>query len=119
MLRNLAKAKGGEDRIRTCGTLNRYNRLAGGPNQPLWHLSEYDMRLLMWLRRRGQDSNLRYGEPYNGFQDHRLKPLGHLSHGAARFDVARVMLAQRRLTVNIAPGLPAGIEGARGITYTA
>lgn len=28
----------GEDRIRTCGTLLACNRLAGGPNQPLWHL---------------------------------------------------------------------------------
>ena len=27
----------GEDRIRTCGTV-RYNRLAGDPNRPLWHL---------------------------------------------------------------------------------
>ena len=71
---------GGEDRIRTCGTLNRYNRLAGGPNQPLWHLSITGIQLLKRLRRRGQDSNLRYGRPYNGFQDHRLKPLGHLSN---------------------------------------
>ena len=28
----------GEDRIRTCGTLLAHNRLAGGPNRPLWHL---------------------------------------------------------------------------------
>ena len=30
----------GEDRIRTCGRL-RDNRLAGGPNRPLWHLPHY------------------------------------------------------------------------------
>ena len=47
----------------------------------------------MWLRRRGQDSNLRYGEPYNGFQDHRLKPLGHLSNCKPSLDVAPIMLA--------------------------
>ena len=29
--------------------------------------------------RRGQDSNLRQSHPYNGFQDRRLKPLGHPS----------------------------------------
>ena len=84
---------GGEDRIRTCGTLNRYNRLAGGPNQPLWHLSVNDILLVKWFRRRGQDSNLRYGEPYNGFQDHRLKPLGHLSNNSKSCDVAPVILA--------------------------
>ena len=29
--------------------------------------------------RRERDSNPRYGSPYSGFQDRRLKPLGHLS----------------------------------------
>ena len=29
--------------------------------------------------RRERDSNPRYGFPYSGFQDHRLKPLGHPS----------------------------------------
>ena len=73
----------------------RYNRLAGGPDQPLWHLSIFSINLLRRLRRRGQDSNLRYGGPYNGFQDHRLKPLGHLSNCKPSLNVARIMLAQR------------------------
>ena len=33
--------------------------------------------LLQWRRRR--DSNPRYQLGYSGFQDHRLKPLGHSS----------------------------------------
>jgi hypothetical protein len=32
---------------------------------------------LKW--RRGRDSNSRWGRPHGGFQDHCLKPLGHLS----------------------------------------
>ncbi len=31
------------------------------------------------IKRRRRDSNPRYGYPYNGFQDRRLKPLGHSS----------------------------------------
>ncbi len=44
----------GEDRIRTCGTLP-YNRLAGGPNRPLWHLP----LIKLLNERRGWDSNPR------------------------------------------------------------
>ena len=68
--------RGGEDRIRTCGTLITHNRLAGGPNQPLWHLPVFDVvnSGARGIRTPGDEKR------HNGFQDRRLKPLGHRSN---------------------------------------
>ena len=41
-LKQVLKQKGGETGIRTLERLfNTVNRLAGGPNRPLWHLPVY------------------------------------------------------------------------------
>jgi hypothetical protein len=52
-----------------------YNCLAGSPNRPLWHLPRYAFV-------KGGGSGIRThgsGDRYFGFQDQRLKPLGHPS----------------------------------------
>src|SRR6187200_2560260 len=68
--------RGGKGGIRTLGTdLSPFNRLAGGPIRPLWHLPVVCVTLF-WAEREG------FEPPelsLNCFQDSRLKPLGHLS----------------------------------------
>ena len=70
---------GGERGIRTPGTPFRaYIRLAGEPIRPLWQLSAPNISNLCFFLAEGagfEPANL----SVNGFQDRRLRPLGHPS----------------------------------------
>ncbi len=67
---------GGEGGIRTHGrSFSPYNRLAGGPNRPLWHLP----RSLVTLLAEGEGFEPPVAQRHSGFQDRRLRPLGHPS----------------------------------------
>ena len=43
-------------------------------------LSSKQLRTIRLAKRRGGDSNPRYGYPYTGFRNQLLQPLGHLSN---------------------------------------
>ena len=66
--------KNGEGGIRTLGTRNGYNSLAGSPIQPLSHLSSES------TKKYGEGGIRTHGRLHvNSFQDCLLRPLGHLS----------------------------------------
>jgi hypothetical protein len=87
---------GGEGGIRTRDTdLCPYTRLAGGRPRPLGHLSRYSLRLPPESPRGGQKRHINCQgaeeegfEPPAlsrcGFQDRRLRPLGHSSKGPGK-----------------------------------
>ena len=55
-------------------TINCVNQIAS--RKPL---VSRDLRDARWVKRRGGDSNPRYGHPHTGFRNQHLQPLGHLS----------------------------------------
>ena len=69
-----------------------YNRLAGGPIRPLWHLSPKAGGVNSTIihivgdanQAEGEGFEPPVGETHSCFQDSRLRPLGHPS-GAVRF----------------------------------
>ncbi len=57
-----------------------HNCLAGSPIQPLSHLSQKLLILKLKTKKMAEREGFEPPElAFNGFQDHRLRPLGHLS----------------------------------------
>ena len=56
----------------------KHNRLAGGPNRPLWHLPIFIEIIYTSDGGRGIRTP-GDAKRHNGFQDHRHRPLGHPS----------------------------------------
>ncbi len=97
-LKQVLKQKGGETGIRTLERLfNTVNRLAGGPNRPLWHLPVYEpverfINLLSnsdykivnggrGIRTPGEQSPLRFSRPLPSSTRPSLLPSGRSLQG--------------------------------------
>ncbi len=61
------------------------------------------LQLQNW--RREWDSNPRYSCPYSGFQDRRLRPLGHPSYSYSISELIHCRLGMRRLKLLVYSGL--------------